>query len=116
MPPPELELEKWRSSLQRLARENIRRIAPTHFGFYTDPDWQLAAAGEMLDQVELWLEQVMPSHPDPEVVRREYAGWIAGLTAQQGINPGLIPAEESVNPDFMSADGLYRYWKKYRDQ
>ncbi len=116
MPPPELNIEKWRESLQRLGKENIRRIAPTHFGIYTDPDWQLANASEVLNEVEQWLNLVMPSHPDIDKLRQEFAGWMAGLSAEQHLQPDLVSTEESVNPAFMSADGLFRYWRKYREE
>ena len=37
MPPPEFHPGKWRTSLERLAEEQFSTIAPTHFGFFSDP-------------------------------------------------------------------------------
>ncbi len=41
MVPPELHLERWHESINRLRGERFTRIAPTHFGIYDDPGWQL---------------------------------------------------------------------------
>ncbi|MGC8855207.1 MAG: MBL fold metallo-hydrolase, partial [Anaerolineae bacterium] len=43
MPPPELHIERWRESLKRLRQLDIQRIAPTHFGIFDNPRWQLDA-------------------------------------------------------------------------
>ncbi|MCP4422679.1 MAG: MBL fold metallo-hydrolase, partial [Chloroflexi bacterium] len=34
MPPPDLDLKKWRTSVERLKAADIQRIALTHFGIY----------------------------------------------------------------------------------
>ncbi len=49
MPPPEFNLEKWRSSLLRMRELKFRSIAPTHFGMFDDPDWHLQAIEHELD-------------------------------------------------------------------
>ncbi len=45
MPPPELHFEKWHASVRRLQALPMRRIAPTHFGIFDDPAWQLRRSG-----------------------------------------------------------------------
>ncbi len=114
MPPPEFHLEKWRESLKKLSTRNIRWIAPTHFGIYPDPDWQLAAVSQNLDEIENWIEVNLPKNYPVEMLREEYAHWINSLALEKGMEPQAQQAEEAVNPSFMSADGILRYWKKYR--
>ena len=56
MVPPELHLERWHESMNRLRQEKFKRIAPTHFGIYDDPDWQLGEVDKGLYEAERWLE------------------------------------------------------------
>jgi glyoxylase-like metal-dependent hydrolase (beta-lactamase superfamily II) len=112
--PPELNLEVWRESLKKLAREQFQYIAPTHFGIFSDPDWHLEAVRLFLDGVEAWLGGIMPSNPSIEQLRLEYARWLKGFSVSAGMDASLLPAEEAANPSFMAADGLSRYWVKFR--
>ena len=114
MPPPELHLGKWRQSVARLRREQFTRIAPTHFGFYDDPAWQLSAVERALDDAERWLEAQMAANVPVEELRRRFAGWMDDQGRQQNFGPDLQKAYELANPPGMSADGLLRYWRKFR--
>ena len=67
MPPPELHLERWHESIARLRKEKFARIAPTHFGIYDDPEWQLREVEKGLDDAERWLEQTMSEDPSPPI-------------------------------------------------
>ncbi len=114
MPPPELHFGKWRESVARLQREHFARIAPTHFGIYDDPEWQLAAVSRDIDATERWMEQVMPQEPPIEALRLAFTDWMNQQGLEQGLSPDVVRAYELANPPGMSADGLLRYWKKVR--
>jgi glyoxylase-like metal-dependent hydrolase (beta-lactamase superfamily II) len=118
MPPPELNLEKWRTSLERLRWEyragSFARIAPTHFGIYTNPDWHLEALFNSLDEIEAWMEAIMPSGPTLEKLNSEFLAWTEQRSLNQGITQESLMAYEAANPSWMSAQGLQRYWQKYR--
>jgi glyoxylase-like metal-dependent hydrolase (beta-lactamase superfamily II) len=114
MPPPELHLGKWRASIARLRRQKFNRIAPTHFGLFDDPEWQLDAVERGLDAAERWLEQVMPDDPSVESLRRQFADWMKDQGRQAKISTDVEKSYDLANPLGMSADGLQRYWKKIR--
>lgn len=114
MPPPELHLEKWRESVKRLKQEKFNRIAPTHFGIYDDPDWQLNELEKDLDAVSRWLEEVMPADPAIEELREKFTAWMEEQAISSGLSELVVKAYEVANPVGMSADGLQRYWKKVR--
>ncbi len=114
MPPPELHLEKWRASLNRLRQQKFTRIAPTHFGMFDDPEWQLREVEQGLDAAERWLEQVMPADPPVEELRARFTEWMEAQGREQGLDPEVIKSYGLANPLGMSADGLMRYWKKVR--
>lgn len=114
MPPPEFHLEKWRSSIEKLKKEEFKYIAPTHYSICNDPEWQLAALERALDEIDAWIENIMPTDPSIEKLRV----LITELEHQRVIESGLDDIHEAAqyaaNPPFMSADGVYRYWHKYR--
>ncbi|MFZ5881291.1 MAG: MBL fold metallo-hydrolase [Chloroflexota bacterium] len=114
MPPPELHIERWRESLARIKSLRPARIAPTHFGIFDDPDWQLDAVAQGLDSALRWLEQVMPADPPVEELRRSFTAWVEAEGREMGLSPETTKAYEVANPLGMSADGLSRYWKKVR--
>lgn len=114
MPPPELHIERWKESLNRLRKEKFARIAPTHFGIFDDVDWQLNEVEKGLDSAARWLEKVMPSDPPTEELRESFAKWVMEEGKSIGLSEEVVKAYEVANPLGMSADGLLRYWRKVR--
>jgi glyoxylase-like metal-dependent hydrolase (beta-lactamase superfamily II) len=114
MPPPELHFGRWRESLARLRSLKFSRIAPTHFGIFEDAAWQLTQLDSILAETEKWLEQIMPSGPPVETLREKFSQWMEEQSRAQGLSEEVIHAYALANPLGMSADGLIRYWKKFR--
>ncbi len=114
MPPPELHIQKWRATLARLRGQKFARLAPTHFGIYDDPEWQLRAVEKGLDSAERWLEQTMPADPSVEELRVQFTEWMDAQAREGGLSEEVVKAYDLANPLGMSADGLMRYWKKVR--
>lgn len=116
MPPPELNLERWRESVVKLRALKSPRIAPTHFGIYDDVDWQLTEIEKGLDSTERWMEQVMKNEPAIEELREMFVRWAMEEGRSAGLSADVVKAYELANPLGMSADGLLRYWKKVRSE
>ena len=114
MPPPELHFGKWHKTIQRLRKEKLNRIAPTHFGIFDDPRWQLDQVDKELTATEKWLETLMPSQPSIEELRQKYADWVNERGRAQSLSADTVKTLGLANPLGMSADGLMRYWKKVR--
>ncbi|HEX6305289.1 MAG TPA: MBL fold metallo-hydrolase [Anaerolineales bacterium] len=114
MPPPEFQLEKWRTSLNRVRKLDFSKIAPTHFGIFDDPDWHLSALEATLDEIDTWMAEVMPADPDVEELKSQITQWARLRSIQDSVDADLIDAYETANPSWMSAYGIQRYWRKYR--
>jgi glyoxylase-like metal-dependent hydrolase (beta-lactamase superfamily II) len=113
-PPPEFQLEQWRESILRLQTLHPVRIAPTHFGIYNDAEWHLAEAAKGLDRIEQWMGAIMPSDPPIETLRSLFVDYELQRAQKAGLSPADAEVLQIANPSFMSADGMRRYWKKYR--
>ena len=114
MVPPEFQLKSWRTSLERLNKQNIRWIAPTHFGFFDDPGWQFKALSKLLDDVEDWMEANLQNETSIEILNQQYLDWIEARSQQDGLSEDQIRANEAANPSWLSPLGMLRYWQKYR--
>jgi glyoxylase-like metal-dependent hydrolase (beta-lactamase superfamily II) len=114
MPPPEFHLEKWKDSIKRLRKEHLSFIAPTHFDLYDDPDWHLDALDRALDEAEGWIKEIMPTNPSIEELRLKLSEWEHKRVDHGVLDNDLETALYAANPPFISADGIHRYWNKYR--
>lgn len=114
MPPPELNLERWRKSIQKLKKLNFKRIAPTHFGIFDNPEWQLDEILKGLGEASRWLDAAMVNSPSIEELRGLFINFIEDQGRAAGLSEDVIQSYRLANPLSMSADGLYRYWKKFR--
>jgi glyoxylase-like metal-dependent hydrolase (beta-lactamase superfamily II) len=114
MPPPDLNIEKWRESVTHIQDNNPVRIIPTHFGVYPDASWHLQAVLDELDDVEAWVEENLPQNPSLEDLRQQFIEFEQTRAHKYGVEKSIIETQQIANPSVMSADGIYRYWNKYR--
>jgi glyoxylase-like metal-dependent hydrolase (beta-lactamase superfamily II) len=114
MPPPDLNLELWRSSIKHVQEFDSARIIPTHFGVYPDAKWHLQAVLSAIDEVQAWLEERMPLNPTIEDLRQQFVEFEQSRAVKHGVEKSVVEGQQIANPSFMSADGLLRYWNKYR--
>jgi glyoxylase-like metal-dependent hydrolase (beta-lactamase superfamily II) len=112
--PPETHLGKWRASLDRISGTGCTRLALTHFGIYEEAAEHLGFARGVLDEVEEWLEGIMPDIPDVETLQRFYTAWLHKRGHDAGLNDDMIAAYDFASPVQMDASGLFRYWNKVK--
>ena len=112
--PPETHLGKWRSSIKRIRATGCRSIALTHFGIYDDAPAHLDLASLYLDEIEKWLELVMPEIPDVETLQERYIAWLHERGRLLGLDEETLTSYDFASPANMGASGLFRYWHKVR--
>ena len=114
LPPPDFHLEMWRQSIQYIQEYNPARIVPTHYGVYTDARWHLQAVLDALSEVEAWMEEKMPLNLSLEELRQEFIQFEQARALKYNVELATVEAQQIANPSFMSADGIFRYWNKFR--
>ena len=117
-PPPDVDVEAWNATMDRILEWRPGRIVPTHFGPVDDPDAHFAALREELakwaGEVRTSLGEEDPANPDTggDAARaRSFAAWVE--RDLRGRMPGE-PVDTYVNA-FGARDswwGLARYWRK----
>ncbi len=117
-PPPDIDVERWNESMDRILDWGPRRIVLTHFGPVEDPADHFA---ELRVELDVWADWVRDSlgHDDPsppdrsadQARAREFAAW-----AQKGLGARMPPeALDTYLAAFGATDswwGLARYWRK----
>jgi glyoxylase-like metal-dependent hydrolase (beta-lactamase superfamily II)/F0F1-type ATP synthase membrane subunit b/b' len=101
-PPPDIDIEAWHDSINRVAAWNPDRLAMTHFGAADDVDDQLA---EMSERLDTWaaLAHGEDSQTFIETVTDEIA---------RDAGADLVPAYLQAAPPEQLYAGLERYWHK----
>ncbi|MCB9135252.1 MAG: MBL fold metallo-hydrolase [Anaerolineales bacterium] len=113
-PPPEFHLEQWRQSLARLRTLDVNYLAPTHFGLFADPHTHLDALERALNHLETWMESTLPNNTDVEELKTHLTAWTYQTARAEGLSEDLWQAHEAINPIWMSASGIHRYWHRVR--
>jgi glyoxylase-like metal-dependent hydrolase (beta-lactamase superfamily II) len=101
-PPPDIDVEAWHDSIERIRAWRPERLAMTHFGSSEDVDAQLDEVGRRLDA---WAERARG---------QERAQFIAAVLREidDGAEPELVPAYTQAAPPEQLYAGLERYWRK----
>lgn len=101
-PPPDIDIEAWHESIERVRAWRPERMAITHFDVYEDVDDQLDELSARLDD---WAERARDQGEDQFIASVE-----TEVMAQVG--DALLPTyRQAAQPDQLYA-GLARYWHK----
>jgi hypothetical protein len=101
-PPPDIDLEAWRESLELIEAWQPRTLAITHFGSCDDAATHLAALRGRLDRLES-LARDLDEAGFAAAVRAELAG---------SSSPETAATYEQAMPPAQSFHGLARYLNK----
>ncbi|HZO98171.1 MAG TPA: MBL fold metallo-hydrolase [Gaiellaceae bacterium] len=97
-PPPDVDLDAWRRTVDELERRGPDRLALVHFGLFDDTAGHLR---RLREGIELWSERVRGGMAVDE--------FVAAANADAGEHASRYSSVFSVA---MSYDGLRRYWDK----
>lgn len=110
--PPEFDREAWRDSVVRLRALRPRRVCPTHFGAFDDPNWHfddlLLRLGNWTGWVEAKLEQGVDVATIKDELRRRGDAEIIAATGAAD----LLAPYEVATAYGMTVDGMARYFRK----
>ncbi|MBV9311851.1 MAG: MBL fold metallo-hydrolase [Solirubrobacterales bacterium] len=101
-PPPDIDVEAWKRSLEAVSEWHPRRLAMTHFGASEDVDGQLHDVSRRLDERGRWAREC------------ELEEFVTKVRAEieREAEPGTAAAYEQAAPADQMYQGLERYWRK----
>jgi len=98
-PPPELDLDAWTASVERLRALEPRRLCLTHFGEFDDVSWHL---DDLMSRLSHWRDWLSADLSVDALRQRE-----VGL-----LTPELAASFERVGNYTMCVEGFARYFAK----
>ncbi|HEY2769305.1 MAG TPA: MBL fold metallo-hydrolase [Solirubrobacteraceae bacterium] len=101
-PPPDIDVEAWHESIEKIRAWRPQRLAFTHFGSSEDVEAQLQEVGRRLDE---WAELARENEQD------EFIAAIQGEIGSGTDGSWVESFNLAAAPEQMYA-GLRRYWKK----
>ncbi|MCW2959084.1 MAG: fold metallo-hydrolase [Solirubrobacterales bacterium] len=102
-PPPDIDLDLWKESVDLIQSWAPQALAVTHFGRFTDVDEHLDILRE---RITTWGETARTS------TEAEYGDHVRGFIREQVTDPVTREAYEQANPPATLWGGMHRYWTK----
>lgn len=113
-PPPDIDIETWCASLQKLRALDPAAIYVTHFGRLPDPLGALDALGPRLVSWAEWMRDRLREGREENTLGPDFEEFVAGQFRAAGLSEEQIKDYEQADPAYMSIAGLARYWRKHR--
>ena len=112
--PPELQIESWLESIQKIRALRPANLYLPHFGKVTGsaPD-HLDALEERVNRWSKWLSDKIRAALTEEQLRSEFAEYEHIDLRAGGASEDDIQGYEAADPSYMAVGAAIRYWKKY---
>lgn len=110
-PPPDINIEAWKYSIEKIRSLNPRVLYLAHFGPVYRPLEHLAQLEVMLDDWKNWIKSRFDAQTPPGEVIPQFVEYTQNQLRHLGVSEKNISRYEKGNPSFMSVTGLLRYWK-----
>jgi glyoxylase-like metal-dependent hydrolase (beta-lactamase superfamily II) len=112
-PPPDVNVEKWKESMNRIRALSPAQLVLTHFGVREKPEAHLAELETRLIDWAAWMKERLLEGKSEEQILPEFRRFTEDQLLAVGASPSDLLAYEQADPAAMSVTGLCRYWRKH---
>jgi glyoxylase-like metal-dependent hydrolase (beta-lactamase superfamily II) len=116
LPPPEINLELWRDSLEKIRALKPASICITHFGQISEPAATLDELGGRLSSWADWIKQRLNEGKSEQEIVPEFGLFVERELLAGGATKEEVEIYEKADPASMSVAGLVRYWRKHHPE
>lgn len=110
-PPPDIDLGKWKSSIDKMRKLNPQSLYLTHFGKVENPIEHFNELEWILDDWANWMKLYYDKGIDPDEITPKFMEYTKNQLLEKGVNEDDVLRYEYANPSWMSVVGLLRYWR-----
>lgn len=111
-PPPDINLEAWRKSIERILEQNPTQLYLTHYGSVDEPASHMEKLRNIMDDWANWIKPYWEAGKKPNEVVPEFRQYAEQQLRDAGLDDMGVSRYEAANPAWMSVAGLMRYWRK----
>jgi glyoxylase-like metal-dependent hydrolase (beta-lactamase superfamily II) len=115
-PPPDIHVELWKESLDKIRALAPQSLHVTHFGKVEDPKRALDALEKRLFTWADWMKQRMLEGKSEGEVIPEFQEFTESELLLGGAKREDLTTYEQADPASMSVAGLTRYWRKHHPE
>ena len=112
MPPPDIDIEAWQSSIDILKALHPKSMFLAHFGEVTNTIPHLEALAANMHQQANWVREHYERGETVEEMLPKFTKFSNQILQNSGVEDNHLFKYEGANPAFMSVAGLVRYLKK----
>ena len=116
LPPPEISLELWRDSLEKIRALKPASIYITHFGQITEPAASLGELERRLASWANWTKQRLNEGKSEQEIIPEFELFVERELLAGGATEQEVEIYEKADPASMTVAGLARYWRKHHPE
>ena len=115
--PPELDIEAWQDSIDKIRALNAKKLYLPHFGLVVGPvSAHLDALRERIDRWAVWFRDRIRGGQDEPQLTSAFAENLARELRDEGATEGEIRDYECADPSFMAVGAAVRYWQKHHPE
>jgi glyoxylase-like metal-dependent hydrolase (beta-lactamase superfamily II) len=114
LPPPEVDLETWRDSVDKMLAAKPKRLLLTHYGEVKDTENHLR---QVVERNQQWADLIlkgMKSGEDAKGLEQRLSD--LALKELNGASLEVIQRHRVTSNDEMTVMGVMRYWQKYHPE
>ncbi len=115
-PAPDINVEVWLDSIEKIRNAGPTAIYPTHFGKSTAVESYLDELKWRLLRWTEWVGDRLREKKDEATIASEFESYVVTDLKDAGVSTDLIEEYRNADPFWMNVPGLIRYWNKYRLQ
>jgi glyoxylase-like metal-dependent hydrolase (beta-lactamase superfamily II) len=110
-PPPDIHIEDWKNSIQKILQHHPSFLYLTHFGVIKNPVQHMNELLAILDDWAVWMKEHFDQQTPVQEVTKLFMDYTRQQLTERQCSNALIQVYEYANPSWMSVSGLLRYWK-----
>jgi len=115
--PPELDIESWQQSIEKIRKLNPARLYLPHFGVIEDSiSSHLDELEERIRRWALWFRDRIRAGKSEQQLIPAFAAYLADELRGAGATEELVLDYERADPSFMAVSGAMRYWRKHHPE
>lgn len=115
-PPPEINIELWQETVEKIREISPDSICPTHFGEYADVSDHLDELAGTLEEFSLWVGGKLDRGMTEEEIAPGFQSHLDSRILSNGSGAEFAQSYRNTDTVGMNVKGLARYWKKFRTE
>ena len=115
-PPPDINVEDWVESIERIRSLGMEELYLTHFGKITNVKEHLVQLENMLNSWANWIKPYYEAGASVAETVPKFQKFTKNQLIEFGVSDKDFSTYEAANPSWMSVSGLMRYWRKREEQ